>query len=259
MFLSWHKKPADLKTKFPTYNFRSADLTEKQVLRCITSHCWSPVVYREGHRQETNFIKSKLIGLDFDGDYRDLTIEQAIENVFCDLKCFIGPTKSHRKNKNGIIADRFRVIIELEDYITEKRQYRYMSKQLATFYGSDPKAVDAARFFYPCSEIVAVIDGEPHELIKPPNDFEKPLPESYYKKYSSIGSVPPRITNLLNYEAVPSGKRNSTFYGVAKDLKKLGYDQERVAMFILSSPTYMNDSKYEKEIKATVASAYRSL
>ena len=254
--LSWHPQRGSLK---PTYGFKHALLNDKQILNCITSHCWSPIVFKGGHRLQNNFIKSKYIGLDFDGDERELTIEQAIENVFCDLKCFIGPTKSHRKEKNGKIADRFRVLIELEDYITDIRTYRYMVKHLSEFYGSDTQCKDAARFFYPCSEIVAVIDGEPQELIDVPNDFENQVSrDNYLRYYKELGTMPPKLKLKLT-RPIEKGSRNSTFYGVAKDLKKLGCDQQEVVAYILNSPTYGNDSKYENEIKATVASAFRDL
>lgn len=261
--LSWYQGEA---TQAPTFNYRHAKLTDEQVARCMVAVPWSPCVFKNGHRKEANFISAKYVGLDFD---EGMTISQATENIFCDVKCWIGPTKSHAKKKGGIVADRFRVLIELEETITDLQVYKEVVRELVTRYESDPQCVDGARFFFPCTHIHAAIDGDlwdfDKEAIlakikeqKKKDEQKRRESERFFEKHRQLGTVPLRVKLALT-RPIEQGNRNQTFYGIAKDLFKLGFDEIRIADMILSSPTYTGDNKYQNEIKTTVASAKRGL
>ena len=51
-----------------------------------------------------------------------MTIDQA-KLVFQDYAHAILPTRNHRKEKNGEVADRFRVFLQLEEPITNEKTF----------------------------------------------------------------------------------------------------------------------------------------
>lgn len=258
--ISWHPTAHDKKF-IPGNGFLYSDISDlDRIANCISKFIWAPVVFYNGERREKRYRASNFAVLDFDGDTREITLKQAIHNVFCDYRHIIGTTKSHRLEKNGLVADRFRVVIELEKPVVDLRTYKYILRSLTEFYDSDKACKDGARFFYPCKQIVSVNhDGDLLEIPDVPEWFMKPRPLEYYETYKNMGYMPVKCEKLLN-TMIEAGKRNATFYGVAKDLAKCGYDQSKIIELILSSPTYRNQiHEFEDEIKATVGSAMAAL
>lgn len=108
---------------------------------------YSPFIYNENYRKETNTIlnKTNCIMLDFDDG---ITLEKA-KKLFDTYNAIIATTKSHQKEKNGIICDRFRVILPT-DYFEDISidDYKQMMSLLILRYGSDNATKDVARYYY---------------------------------------------------------------------------------------------------------------
>lgn len=133
----------------------------------ISKYVWSPIIWQSGVRKQNCFEFADWIALDFDDGH--MTVEQAIENVFCDYVNIIGVTKSHRKAKgdDGRLVDRFRVILKLTDRIDRLSDYRATVSQYISENGADEAAKDGARYFFPCSDIISINDeGETVDTIK---------------------------------------------------------------------------------------------
>lgn len=109
---------------------------------------YSPFQYNNNYRKEinSNLDKCNCIMLDFDDG---MTIYEA-KLLFSQYKYIIATTKSHQKEKNGIICDRFRLILPTNrtfENITID-EYKMMMQILINRYGSDNATKDIARFYY---------------------------------------------------------------------------------------------------------------
>lgn len=109
---------------------------------------YSPFQYNNNYRKEinSNLDKCNCIMLDFDDG---MTIDEA-KLLFSQYKYIIATTKSHQKEKNGIICDRFRLILPtnrpFENISID--EYKMMMQILINRYGSDNATKDIARFYY---------------------------------------------------------------------------------------------------------------
>ena len=155
---SWHPLKSTDASKFSRgFKLLEADTFDdswrmEYIERAITKHVWSPNVFRGGHRLEKNFIASYVCALDFDAPYTPLDCAIA---EFKDYSHIIGTTKSHQKDKNGIVCDRYRVVLWWDNPITDLAIYKHnMALQTHNLY-ADKACKDGARFFFPCIDIVS--------------------------------------------------------------------------------------------------------
>ena len=138
----------------PDYNFEEAD----KVLRM--SGRYSPFVFQNNYRNGENYIRnmSNCIILDFDDGF---TMEEFKQSA--DFAYAIGTTKSHMIEKNGIVCERFRVIIPTETAIslTNEEHSDLMCEMFILYPNSDKSCKDAARAYsgYPNAE-VEIVQGE---------------------------------------------------------------------------------------------------
>lgn len=199
--------------------FRSTHLTEPERLaKCMAGYVWSPCVWRWGKRKQSNFIGALWCVMDFDDG--DMSLDQAVR-TWQDMTHVIGTTKSHQQLKNGHVCDRFRVAIRWKDPITDLRRYRYNMVKFTNKYPCDTSCRDAARFFFPCKEIVSVGEGFAEDVtMEVPERFEKPDLEMY-RAFAEAHITPLHIMHTLKNKP-PPGKRNVTVYGLGKDLARLG-------------------------------------
>lgn len=111
---------------------------------------YSPFQYDNNYRKEinSNLDKCNCIMLDFDDG---MSIDEA-KLLFNQYKNIIATTKSHQKEKNGIICDRFRLILPTNRVFENISidEYKMMMQILINRYGSDNATKDIARFYYAC-------------------------------------------------------------------------------------------------------------
>lgn len=243
-----------------TRGFKVADTDDPaRLAKGISSLVWSPCVWLQGHRTQLNFEFADWCVLDFDNG--ELTLEQAIQN-FCDCVHVIGTTRNHQRVKGGKPAvDRFRVMLKFDERIDNLRLYRYQMFVASRHWPCDPACKDGARFFFPCTDIVSVsADGYTHEI-------DQDIPESFDRAPPSVrrdiaaGVVPRSVQRSLNC-VIPVGERNTAVYGIAKDLRRCGFEAGTILHMILKSATYREtivSPKLLKEINETVASACRKV
>lgn len=185
--------------------------------RAITKNVWSPILLKGGNRLEKNFLGSHICALDFDAPYTPLAC--AIEE-FKDFSHIIATTKSHQKPKNGVVCDRYRVVLWWDRIITDLAEYKFnLAKQIDNYY-SDKACKDGARFFFPCVDIISSNgNGKLVPVEALPVVMEKStdgVPIRTYPKIKStrwLLSVKPAQTN-----------RNNAVYGLVKDLIAAGLD-----------------------------------
>lgn len=97
---------------------------------------YSPFIFDGGYRKEinSNLNQCNIIMLDFD----DGVSINYIKKHFKNITYLITTTKSHQKEKNGLICDRFRLIFPLEKcFDITIDEYKIMMNLLITRYGAD--------------------------------------------------------------------------------------------------------------------------
>lgn len=203
----------------------------------MTSRVWSPARLNGDRRCLEAFAGSRLLALDFETP--DYTLAQAMRE-WCDTIHWIGTTRNHQREKGGITCDRFRLVVPWTAEITDPELYRYNYHLVGDAYGADLQCKDTARLFYPCQTVVSMnVEGEFQPV--------KPLPEGWLARrrhyeqrrelYARAGFIPLSVRRKLD-QVVPTGKRNTTWYGFAKDLAPYGFESPRILELILGGATY---------------------
>lgn len=213
----------------------SGSLTPTAFSATILRNIWSPIIWKDGVRTKANFLFSDYFVLDFDGNK---SLKDMID--FCNdaaVSSIIGTTKSHGKEKvssSGKMspaADRFRVIFKASGRQTDSELYRYNLAIMAEHFGCDESATDAARFFYPCKEIVhcKVVVGGGVEWLPFDSDY---VPESVRyarrretnKTLAATGTLPVWMLNILNGQEVVEADRHKTVLRLGIMLGEFGWD-----------------------------------
>lgn len=234
----------------------------EDLAKLITQFACSNCLWSHGRRNKNHFVGADWMGLDFD-DGLKLSDSLAIFEKYTHI---IGITKSHGLAKKGKITDRFRVFLKFEKSCFNLKDYEYTVKKWVHKYGADKVCFDAARFFWPCREIVSInenglkipiLNSSNAEIRKQTYINRKKAAIDHYKGSKDI---PPWIMNVFRFGCA-MGRRNMISYGIAKDLLRIGFSDTEVVQMISRSaiPSCGDDSFDLKEIENTVASASRSV
>lgn len=121
---------------------------------------YSATKFENGERKNKSAKGVSLIIFDFD---EIITLKQGIEE-FRYFKSLIVTTKSHRIKKNGIVADRFRVILFLTLSIIDMKYYSKLMRVLTRYYKSDIACSDSARYYSPCLKNQQVYYSDNEEI-----------------------------------------------------------------------------------------------
>lgn len=237
----------------------------------VTAHTWSPIIYRENVRQERNFICAWLISLDFDNTVEQvMTLSQAVNNVFCDMRHIIGTTKNHQlpkvtENATYPPADRFRVILQLPERVTSAEEYLYTFNKSIAHYDADRGAGGLSRLFHPCREIVSIQDGyfeDYYQESEQEKERKKTMIEIRKREiaaYRLLGKDPPFIRYILSSAATLN--RNTFLYPAIRYYAELGMSAEQIEEIISNSNTYIkniNDRQWIKGIVSSIKSAVKN-
>jgi len=256
MRVSYHPDPVEASK---SWRYSKGFITKEvhnyfELSQVILNHVWSPILWMDGRRKQDNFLSSDFMVLDFDDG--ETTLAQALE-IWSDTNHIIGSTKSHQVEKNGIVCDRFRVILKLEKPATRLVDYRYTISKLIDQNDCDPACKDGGRFFYPCTTIVSVCNtGFDEDLFVLQPHMERRMEETRKREridYLEHGDIPGWIEGAL-VKGVPKGSRNNKTYGITRALLDLGMAQANILDLILSSKL-ISASFTSKEATSVVESA----
>jgi hypothetical protein len=233
------------------------------IAAAIKCRMWSPIVWHNGNRSASNFHFAKFVALDFDSE---VTLNDAFQ-MFYEYRHIIGTTKSHGIEKNGVIADRFRVIFQLSDVIHDGKFFAYLCKTLARQHGSDLAACDAGRLFFACKEIISIVDGTSICVGDYTEGYENERERYKHKDrefaaYKDLKKIPYEIECKI-YSFVPKhGSRNNFIFSISSDLQKLGVSYEKCLEMIRSSAafeSYKDDADFVRSSLTTIKCRYREL
>jgi len=226
-----------------------------RIARGICSYVWSPCIWRDGNRNEDNFLRADWWALDFDNG--EMTLTEACR-LFCDMVHIIGTTKSHQIDKGGKTCDRFRLLLKSTEPVTDVRDYRYTLKKLIDRHSSDPKTKDGGRMFYPCKRIVQTsAEGYTEDIVPAPQ--ERPIKNRFAAYRPAV--MMPSYARFALTNVIPTGSRNSTWYGVAKDLGRVGLAPDEILARVIASPTYAGKASHDlvAEIAACIRNGLESI
>lgn len=147
------------------FQFQEIEESFEAVAKILLYNNWSCSNFKDGHRNKQNFVEAQHIALDFDNG---LTLLQAKER-FKDYWHIISTTRNHQKPKNSITCDRFRVILKLEDLVTDAATFEETYLELLKWNPeSDTQTKDCSRFFYRSNTIeVCNFEGSKIKIYKP--------------------------------------------------------------------------------------------
>lgn len=198
----------------------------------VSSTTWSPGVFKDELRNKSNFTQSEIIGLDFD---EGTDLSSAIK-MFNSFKHIIGTTKSHQKEKNGKVCDRFRVILFLAHPVYNRELYEgTVAKFLSDFPTADKACKDASRQFYPCTEIVSI--NQYGNLVNVDYSIFSTSLESEPLNFISddigekITQLPKFVHNRLN-NPPGSGEWHNKMIPVWKAFKAAKFDKQEAVRYI---------------------------
>lgn len=187
---------------------------------------WAPGTFEGGRRSLANFQGTELMVLDVDdGMPLDLA-----KDTFQNLEHIILLSRNHQKEKNGVVADRYRVITRLSEPVTTAHDYKATwRKVFEEFPFIDPACSDASRFFYPTPKVYSQnkTGGSVVRVVAPPPmelDFgDKPEGEK--------GELlKPTLDFLIN--GAPAGQRHHTLVKAVADMREQGYTEEEVVTLV---------------------------
>lgn len=171
------------------------------VAKLICEFAWSPIVWVGGARKADAFASAFWCALDFDdGSY---TLAQACDDVTqAGLAHVIGTTKSHGMPKGDAPAcDRFRMLLRFDRVVDSRAVFeRAMRAAMQDFVGADKSCKDAARFFFPCVDIVSAAKGHGYWPLNDDAEESPAGPAPPTKKQEVIKKYSPSTRPLRDHE-----------------------------------------------------------
>jgi hypothetical protein len=192
-------------------------------------------VFKDGKRNLDSFISTEMIGLDIDNDKEgtpSISVDEATE-IFKNHSHVILATRNHNVEKNGVVAERFRVILFLEYPITSVNDYYatwHKIKDACPWIDSQCK--DASRFWYQHKEVLSV--QETGASVQVTKYVEPEKKETRPALPGERGTLGKETLKFLEF-GVGAGSRNGTTYKVARDFQQNMYTLEETEDRILAA------------------------
>lgn len=218
---------------------------------CSPDFNYSAGTFKKGYRNKENYEeKQNLIIIDIDDGMKLETAKM----MFANYKCMMATTKSHQKDKNGLVCDRFRMIFITDRTI--KLNSELYSDFMSNVYDSlgvpaDQSCKDSSRFYYGAEGDHWYSEGdklfEISDLI-PETSKEKERKSMLVS--SGIGSSS-GLERVLLEEAI-KGSRNNVVLKWATFLKDEGYDYDDVETKVFTFNDKLLEPLLKKELDSTV-------
>jgi hypothetical protein len=210
-------------------NFKPVEVNSiEDLVKHATTSNYSMGVFRDNYRNKKNFKETEAIAIDVDNDgpNDNYTITEAAEK-FAQYKHLIMPSRSHQKEKNGKVADRFRVILFLDRTVTDPKDFQATWKTIYEGYpAADRACKDASRFFFPSPEVYSLnADGKLWPAAKYVVPETNELDEALSK--GERGTLSKQTLEFF-MNGAPEGRRNQYLFKAAKDMQEQGYHASEV-------------------------------
>ncbi len=231
--------------------YSNDDIVWKDLHKVVSkeSLCYSAHCFTDGYRKKDNTIVGfDLIILDIDSgtplDIAKLVLE--------DYTYLIATTKSHQKDKNGVVEDRYRVILPMKNRLElDTDQYNRFMKSLMDDLPieTDSACSDSSRFYYSAKCEHWYNEGELFDGDKYiPNTQEA---EEYSKRGSTLAK---RNINGISQYIIrnESSGRNNSLVKLGLLLMDNGYTHDECKAEILRVNKQFQSPLAESELTRTV-------
>lgn len=199
----------------------------------ILTHAWSPIVWKNNYALTGNFEYSDFLVLDFDNPGEE-SLDQ-VNEAYQDHKRIIATTRSHQIEKNGIICDRYRLIMPWDKRITDYDTYKYNYQLvLKRFPWADSKCYDGARFFYPSQKILYIDRAAEYSYETSAHTQTYTTLHTHFT-HPIDGKIPSWCLNFINDGRVGES-RNLKVYAVALELFRQGFVEADIRRIIMRAP-----------------------
>lgn len=236
----------------------------KLLAKVIRKFMWSPGVFRDNQRCNANFLYSDFIGFDVDNDpkHEFYSLEQAI-NDWQDSECIIALTRNHMKpkiktNRELPAVPRFRIITRWDSRITDAETFTYTVERFLKAHGQyDSTCKDAARMFYPCSEIVFEnYDGYRQEVrqLPPKSPIISTIDSAITQYIVQPTRIDKHVQEFLKKGKIFGGGRNIAVYISTLNLFRANVAPEKALDLIEQSP-FDRDDFSQTELRRTYKNA----
>jgi len=259
-FQSQRKGPSISPEGFAPFDYKNL----KELWSIVSVYTWSPTIFKDNYRLQSNYAFADLIGLDFDNDVpgkKQFTLDDA-KTAFSGMYYLIGTTKSHGREKKGIVADRFRVIIKMSERVHCAAQYKYNLERLYKLLNSkiDISCLDVSRQFYPCKHLAYYETGTPWKVLRedPIQAQRKKSERDLAKLQRAWRPLPKRAREFLEHGVMFRDGRNNNIFGVALMLFEKRYSEHEVFSLIKNAPIDFSGIS-DNEIWDTIRSARRKV
>jgi hypothetical protein len=227
----------------------NANLLRERILTCA----WSPIVWKGGIRRSENFEQAHFLVLDFD-TLGDETMD-GVNDSLKDHKRIIATTRSHGILKNGIICDRYRLIIPFTTPINNIEVYKYnYSLALKRFWWADSSCKCGARFFFPSKEIV-FFDREAEytwDVVDLPCASTVSVDRAFTRPEIN-GRIPSWCRAFINDGVLDKNhSRNTTLFKVACEMSRQGFTESKIRQVVLRAPINWDGVSVESAIKSAI-------
>lgn len=190
----------------------------------ITSESWAPGVFSERKRLLKNLSRIDLLVLDVDDG---CTLDQAKEK-FKEFKHIIATSKSHQKEKNGVICDRFRVVLFLSEPVATDDYFKATwSRASRLFPFIDPACKDSSRFFYPSPGITSINRTGRVFDISIPTKSPVERAQAIIPEGAPKGELWKSTLKFL-LEGAPEGQRHHALVTAVGNMREQGYSEPEV-------------------------------
>lgn len=234
------------------WRYRKAE-TPEELIPIVTRYPNTPILWDSGQRSSRNFLHAVWVGIDID---EGLSLADGLK-IFGPYYHLIGTTRSHQKDKGGVVADRYRVFLKLNQVCENSLAYKATLSKIVDYVGADKACVDAARIFWPITEVISCKShGRLVQLIHPPEQVEPKFRQRRIEKLARDyhRRIPPFIHDYLT-KGCPDGKRNATVFKCAVWLARCGFEENEIFDMIWGSPIPISHSE---SLRSEVLKAVRN-
>lgn len=264
------------------------DIEFNDIPEIVTSgYAYSAGKFKDEHRKNDNWIGCEdVLILDVDDG---CTIKQAME-IFKKYRHYIITSRSHMKDKNGLVCERFRIFLQLENTINDiSTRDAFIRGVMDVYCFVDGSCKDRGRFFYSSPSDAEVFYNEgklfPVIVTETPQITPKVqkamiIPSNDIYRFCELRNVwidkhgneleSGYSDDGINYEAklkgaisvldneYYSGNRNHCIFKVACMLLNDGLDEDTVANFLIDQNN-QRDALPFKELMSVIKSAMRTI
>lgn len=195
----------------------------------LSTYSWAPGVFSNRKRTIANLSRIELLCLDIDSG---CTLDQALD-LFKEYKHVIATSRNHQKEKNGVVCDRFRVVLFLSEPINNDRDFKATWESALSIWPFIDKACkDSSRFFYPSPEVVSINqtgssfqsrNAEIHETILKSSSNNTGRSDSAGPK----GELWKSTLEFLKFGA-SAGQRHHALVNAVGNMREQGYEIDEV-------------------------------